>query len=58
MGASTAPVLPYNPLWHEKGSRIGGQSDLGSVPVMRAWMKGAHVSACESILTRAGIAVS
>lgn len=53
LSATRVQLVPYNPLWSEKHSRLGHSPRGG--PPLRKWMPAEHVARCEAVFTAASI---
>jgi len=53
----SAALLAYNPLWHDKMSKIGGESPYRGDKVMTSWMDPQVIEHCRNIFKEEGIAV-
>ena len=47
-GAEEVALLPYNPLWFDKGRKIGRESPLQEQAATSTWMKPSEVERCRS----------
>jgi pyruvate formate lyase activating enzyme len=54
-GVKKAVVLAYNPLWHEKNSKIGISSAYSSEDSMKKWQDKLKIQQCKEIFLHAGI---
>jgi pyruvate formate lyase activating enzyme len=57
LGVTRAALLAYNPLWHEKTGKIGGQNLLGDDPAMKKFLSAEAVAQCQAIFYNEGIEV-
>jgi pyruvate formate lyase activating enzyme len=48
-GADEVALLPYNPLWMEKGRKIGQQAGLTLGRSLKSWMKAAEIRRCQAV---------
>jgi hypothetical protein len=54
-GISKAALLPYNPLWHDKGRSIGIDPPSLSLGAQKSFMSPAHVEHCRQVFRSMGI---
>lgn len=54
-GVTRAALLSYNPLWHEKNTKLGIENSLSSNDKMRQWISSEKEGACRKIFRDAGI---
>ncbi len=54
-GEKKAALLAYNPLWHEKNTKIGIDSCHSSDESMKKWQEKQKIEKCREILNQAGI---
>jgi len=52
-----AALLSYNPLWHDKMTKIGADSPYRSDAIMTTWMEQKNIERCRSIFRDEGIDV-
>ncbi len=57
LGVKKAALLAYNPLWHEKTDKIGGENRLRDDPAMKKFLSAEAVAQCKAIFNSYGIKV-
>jgi len=56
-GVTKAALLSYNPLWHEKNSKIGITNPYSDEEKMSSWLTREKELACRKIFNEAGVEV-
>lgn len=54
---SSAALLPYNPLWHEKNTKLGKQSPLKDDPALTSFSEQAVITRAQQIFEEAEVTV-